>query len=41
MVQDHRSRRTLRLLEAHGADEFYRGEIARAIVAKSKQLAAP
>ena len=30
--------RTLRLLEAHGADEFYRGEIARAIVAKSKQL---
>jgi gamma-glutamyltranspeptidase/glutathione hydrolase len=30
--------RTLRLLQAHGADVFYRGEIARAIVAKSKQL---
>lgn len=30
--------RTLRLLQEHGADVFYRGEIARAIVAKSKQL---
>jgi gamma-glutamyltranspeptidase/glutathione hydrolase len=30
--------RTLRLLQAHGAEEFYRGEIAKAIVAKSKQL---
>jgi hypothetical protein len=30
--------RTLRLLQEHGADEFYRGGIARAIVAKSKQL---
>jgi gamma-glutamyltranspeptidase/glutathione hydrolase len=30
--------RTLRLLEAGGADAFYRGEIARAIVAKSKAL---
>jgi gamma-glutamyltranspeptidase/glutathione hydrolase len=30
--------RTLRILQAHGADAFYRGEIARAIIAKSKQL---
>jgi gamma-glutamyltranspeptidase / glutathione hydrolase len=30
--------RTFRLLETHGADVFYRGEIARAIVAKSKTL---
>lgn len=30
--------RTLRLLQAHGADAFYRGEIARAIVAKSTAL---
>ena len=30
--------RTFRLLQAHGADVFYKGEIARAIVAKSKAL---
>jgi gamma-glutamyltranspeptidase / glutathione hydrolase len=30
--------RTFRLLEAQGADVFYRGEIAKAIVAKSKAL---
>jgi gamma-glutamyltranspeptidase/glutathione hydrolase len=30
--------RTLRLLQAHGADVFYKGEIAQAIVAKSKAL---
>ncbi len=30
--------RTLRLLQAHGADEFYRGDIAKAIIAKSKRL---
>ena len=30
--------RTLRLLEAKGADAFYRGEIAAAIVAKSRAL---
>ena len=30
--------RTLRLLQARGADAFYRGEIAKAIVAKSKKL---
>ena len=30
--------RTFRLLQAHGADVFYRGEIARAIVAKSTAL---
>jgi gamma-glutamyltranspeptidase / glutathione hydrolase len=30
--------RTLRLLERDGADAFYKGEIARAIVAKSKAL---
>jgi gamma-glutamyltranspeptidase / glutathione hydrolase len=30
--------RTFRLLQAHGADAFYRGEIAKAIVAKSKAL---
>ena len=30
--------RTLRLLESQGADVFYRGEIAKAIVAKSKAL---
>jgi gamma-glutamyltranspeptidase/glutathione hydrolase len=30
--------RTLRLLQEHGADVFYRGEIARAIIAKSKTL---
>ena len=30
--------RTLRLLQAHGADVFYTGEIAQAIVAKSKAL---
>jgi gamma-glutamyltranspeptidase / glutathione hydrolase len=30
--------RTLRLLQAQGADVFYKGEIARAIVAKSKSL---
>ena len=30
--------RTFRLLQAHGADVFYRGEIARAIVAKSTSL---
>ncbi|HEY3850314.1 MAG TPA: gamma-glutamyltransferase family protein [Steroidobacteraceae bacterium] len=30
--------RTLRLLQEHGADAFYRGEIARAIVAKSREL---
>ena len=30
--------RTLRLLQAQGADAFYKGEIARAIVARSKAL---
>jgi gamma-glutamyltranspeptidase / glutathione hydrolase len=30
--------RTLRLLQEHGAEVFYKGEIARAIVAKSKAL---
>jgi len=30
--------RTFRLLQAHGADVFYRGEIAKAIVAKSAAL---
>jgi len=30
--------RTLRLLQVHGADAFYKGEIARAIVARSKAL---
>ena len=30
--------RTLRLLQAHGAQELYRGEIAKAILAKSQQL---
>ena len=30
--------RTLRLLQAQGADAFYKGDIARAIVAKSKAL---
>jgi gamma-glutamyltranspeptidase/glutathione hydrolase len=30
--------RTLRLLQAQGADAFYRGEIAKAIIAKSKKL---
>jgi gamma-glutamyltranspeptidase/glutathione hydrolase len=30
--------RTFRLLQAHGADAFYKGEIARAMVAKSKAL---
>jgi gamma-glutamyltranspeptidase / glutathione hydrolase len=30
--------RTFRLLQAHGRDAFYRGEIARAIVAKSTAL---
>jgi gamma-glutamyltranspeptidase / glutathione hydrolase len=30
--------RTFRLLEAEGADAFYKGEIARAIVAKSRAL---
>ncbi|HTV94768.1 MAG TPA: gamma-glutamyltransferase family protein [Steroidobacteraceae bacterium] len=30
--------RTLRLLQAQGADVFYRGEIAKAIVAKSRAL---
>ena len=30
--------RTLRLLQTQGADTFYKGEIARAIVAKSKAL---
>ncbi len=30
--------RTFRLLEERGADAFYKGEIARAIVAKSKKL---
>ena len=30
--------RTIRLLQAQGADAFYRGEIARAIVAKSQAL---
>lgn len=30
--------RTLRLLQTQGADAFYKGEIARAIVAKSKAL---
>jgi gamma-glutamyltranspeptidase / glutathione hydrolase len=30
--------RTFRLLQAHGADEFYKGSIAKAIVAKSKAL---
>jgi gamma-glutamyltranspeptidase / glutathione hydrolase len=30
--------RTLRLLQAHGADEFYKGAIAKAIVAKSTAL---
>ena len=30
--------RTLRLLQAHGADVFYKGEIARAIVARSTAL---
>jgi gamma-glutamyltranspeptidase/glutathione hydrolase len=30
--------RTYRLLQAHGAEVFYRGEIAKAIVAKSKAL---
>ena len=30
--------RTFRLLQAHGADVFYRGEIAKAIVAKSGAL---
>ena len=30
--------RTFRLLQAQGADAFYKGEIARAIVAKSKAL---
>jgi gamma-glutamyltranspeptidase/glutathione hydrolase len=30
--------RTFRLLQQHGADAFYKGEIARAIVAKSKAL---
>jgi gamma-glutamyltranspeptidase/glutathione hydrolase len=30
--------RTLRLLQTHGADAFYKGEIARAIVAKSQAL---
>ncbi len=30
--------RTFRLLQAHGAEVFYRGEIARAIVAKSTAL---
>jgi gamma-glutamyltranspeptidase/glutathione hydrolase len=30
--------RTFRLLQAHGADVFYKGEIAHAIVAKSKAL---
>lgn len=30
--------RTFRLLQAQGADAFYRGEIARAIVGKSKKL---
>jgi gamma-glutamyltranspeptidase/glutathione hydrolase len=30
--------RTFKLLQAHGADAFYRGEIARAIVAKSDAL---
>ncbi len=30
--------RTFRLLQEHGADAFYKGEIARAIVAKSKAL---
>lgn len=30
--------KTLRLLQTHGADAFYKGEIARAIVAKSKAL---
>jgi gamma-glutamyltranspeptidase/glutathione hydrolase len=30
--------RTFRLLQEHGADTFYRGEIARAIVAKSDAL---
>ena len=30
--------RTLRLLQAQGADAFYKGEIARAIVSKSKEL---
>jgi gamma-glutamyltranspeptidase/glutathione hydrolase len=30
--------RTFRLLQEHGADEFYRGQIAQAIVAKSKEL---
>jgi gamma-glutamyltranspeptidase/glutathione hydrolase len=30
--------RTFRLLQAHGAEVFYKGEIARAIVAKSRTL---
>jgi gamma-glutamyltranspeptidase / glutathione hydrolase len=30
--------RTFRLLQAHGADTFYKGEIAKAIAAKSKAL---
>ena len=30
--------RTLRLLQQHGSDAFYKGEIARAIVAKSRAL---
>jgi len=30
--------RTFRLLQAHGADAFYKGEIAQAIVAKSRAL---
>lgn len=30
--------RTFRLLQAHGAEAFYKGEIARAIVAKSRAL---
>ena len=30
--------RTLRLLQSQGADSFYKGEIARAIVSKSKEL---
>ena len=30
--------RTFRLLQAHGADAFYKGEIAQAIVAKSRTL---
>jgi gamma-glutamyltranspeptidase / glutathione hydrolase len=33
--------RTFRLLEAGGADAFYKGEIARAIVAKSRALGGP